>query len=344
MEIKKETTIDLLDINAPALSATSDMPVIETKPDATNQGKPPALTESKPADEKPKAEVAAADEVKTPAESATAETPDEDAAASDSPKKAKGVQKRIDELVKQREDAERRAEAERQEKLRLLALVEKGGKTEEKPAPEEKTLVRPSRQQFESQEGYEAALESYIEAKATDTANRAVEARIQAERDKAQREEIERGQRATHEAYQARVAKAVEKLPDYRAVAESPDVQVSIPVAHAIANSEQGPEIQYFLGKNPDEAKRILALHPAKQLVELGKIEARLEAEASKPAAEPKPAEKPKPVVSAAPKPIKPLEAASESQTVKEPSEMSMEEYAVYHKEREKKAARPGVR
>jgi hypothetical protein len=35
MEIVKPITLDLLDTKAPALSATSDMPVIETKPDAS---------------------------------------------------------------------------------------------------------------------------------------------------------------------------------------------------------------------------------------------------------------------------------------------------------------------
>jgi len=47
--IEKPITLDLLPQKAPALSATSDIPVIETKPDAS--------PDPNPAAEKPKAEV-----------------------------------------------------------------------------------------------------------------------------------------------------------------------------------------------------------------------------------------------------------------------------------------------
>lgn len=333
VSIEQKPTLDLLSIETPSLSSTNDMPVVETKPDATNEGKPP---EQKPAPEE--AKVAAPDEGKKPAESAPAETPDEDAAANAEPKKpAKGVQKRIDELVKQREDAERRADAERQEKLRLLALVEKG--KEDKPAAEE-PLARPTRTAFASDEAYEAALDEYIEAKSAATAQREIQKTIAEQRQKAEQEAVEKGQREVQAAYKARVEKILEKYPDYHEVAESPDVQVSMPIAHAIVASEHGPDIQYYLGKNPAEAQRISALSPVQQLVELGRLVAKFET----PAKAVEPPEKPKPVLSAAPKPIKPLEAGSEAQSRKSPDEESMEEYATRRQKELAAERRPGAR
>ena len=82
--IEKGVTLDLLDQTKPDLSSTSDKPIIETKPDV-----------AKPA--------AAPDKAQDADDSATPDKP-ADAAASAEPKKpAQGVQKRIDELTRQRE-------------------------------------------------------------------------------------------------------------------------------------------------------------------------------------------------------------------------------------------------
>lgn len=323
--IEEEFKVDLLETQEPVLSGTSDRPVIETKPD------------SQPAEEKPKAE-AAPDEGKTPEESAPPEQP-EDPAAEASPKPAKGVQKRIDELVRQREDAERRAEAERTEKLRLLALVERGN-TPPKPEPEaDPEPQRPDRTAFQDAEAYANALADYADAKASWSAKNAVQEALAEESRKRQQEAQRQAQESAQQAYNARVSKTKEKYADYNVVAESPDVTVSIPMAQAILQSEHGPEIQYFLGKNPDEAKRISSLHPVQQLVELGTIVAKLTATTPAPAA---PA--PKPSVSAAPKPIKPLESKAEP-VEKSPDQMSMDEYADYARKRDAAAAkRSGAR
>jgi hypothetical protein len=325
VSLEQEFKLDLIPQSEPALSAKSDMPVIETKPD------------SQPAD-KPKAEAAPDKEVegKKPAESAPAEEP-EDPAAEASPKPAKGVQKRIDELVRQREDAERRADAERQEKLRLLALVEKGPKPEPKSEPEEDPEPqRPTREAFADATAYEEALANYADQKASWSAKRAVKEALAEQEQKVEQRQRDEAQKAAIEAYTTRVQKASEKYPDYKQVAESPDVSVSIPMAHAIMHSEHGPEIAYHLGKNPEEAKRISALQPALQLVELGLLVAKLTTPAPK---EETPSPQPVKPVSAAPKPIKPLGPSSEKPN-KDPSEMSMDEYADYARKRDAAATR----
>lgn len=346
MEVIEQPKIDLLPLNEPALSTTSDMPLIETKPDSQPEAKVETKPDTKPAAKvEPKAkepEVAAPVEGKKPEESAPLDTPEPDPAASDAPKKAQGVQKRIDELTSNWREAERRAESERQEKLRLLALVEKGGKPEERPVVnEDPEPQRPAREAFGTIDEYVAALADYADAKSSWSSRHAVADALAAEKQKVEQGQIEEGQKQARDAYAKRVEKATEEFPDYKAVAESPDVLVSVPMAHAILHSEHGPKIAYHLGKNPEEAKRISLLSPPVQLMEMGLLVARISAPAAK--AEPAPAPQQKPAVSAAPKPIKPLETKGD-QAEKTPENMSTEEYIEYARKRDAASKRSGAR
>lgn len=329
MNIEKPAVLDLLDTSgAPALSSTSDMPVIETKPDATNQGAPPAAAE--PAKE----EAPEAEEAKTDSESAT--EPESEPSANGEAKKAKGVQKRLDELTRQREEAERRAEAERQEKLRILALLEeRNGKTptSENPEPADPEPVRPSKADFPDADAWEQALVDYADKKAAWTARREIESAQAEQRKQEELAAIEDGQRRAREQYNERVQKVKAEFSDYEEVAESPDVSVPIPVAYALINDPDGPRIQYYLGKHPDEAKALFNMTPPQQLVALGKIVAKMSAP---PAAEPP---KPKPSVSAAPAPLKPLKTGGSDGVSKSLDDMSMEEYAAYRRDKAKQSS-----
>ena len=328
VSIEQPITLDVLGTSAPALSATSDMPTIEPKPDsiAAAMGK-----ESTPAKAEDDVKPAAADEAKTSEdESADLEsseaTEPESTSASDEPKKAKGVQKRLDELTKQREDAKREAEAERNEKLRLLALLE-----ERKAAPEpEYQPAKPNRGDYDSEEAYSDAQITYAGEFAAWKVKSELVAQQQAMQDKQQRDYIDSENRKVRDTYAARVEKVKEKYSDYQSVAESPDVQISVPMAHAIAHAEQGPEIAYYLGKNPAEAKRISSLSPPVQLMELGLILGKINTPVTKS-------------VSAAPSPIKPIKGSGDAAS-KSPDEMSMEEYATMRRKQMAAQARPGMR
>lgn len=309
VKIEKGITLDLLPANEPATSSTNDMPIIETQPDSI------AAPESK---EAPETEGTTTGESATPEKEATADS----AATPETKKPAKGVQKRIDELTREREEAKRLAESEHAEKLRLLALLEKGGKQEQSTDVQTEDLppVKPSKADYADPDAYDAAMDSFIEAKASWTAKQEVKAALDEQNRKTMEANIAAEQKAVQTQYMARVEKVMEKYPDFKEVAESPDVTVSIPMAHAIIHSEQGPDIAYYLGKHPEEAARISSLLPPLQLVELGIIAASLKTPASSPAAV-------KPIVSAAPKPIKPLGTGAGN--IEKPiEEMSMEEYA----------------
>lgn len=316
MEIEQQVTIDLLEVpGAPALSSTSDMPVVESKPDATPDSAPAEAEDTQ----------AAADEATTDSESAT--EPEQEPSANDAPKKAKGVQKRLDELTRQREEAERRARETESRLDRALAALERfsaGGQPAEKSAtvapPEQydPEPVRPSKSDYQDPDTYEQAIIDYSEQRAQWIARKEVQQAREADLQARQRAEIESAQRAAHDAYMARVETAKQEYSDWKEVAESPDVTVSPVMAIAIRHHPEGHKIQYYLGKNPAEAERIRTLPPPVQLVELGAIVAKVNAPIA-----------PKPPVSQAPRPIKPI-SAGESSSIKDPASMTMEEYTAF--------------
>ncbi len=309
MEILRNQTIDMLPQEAvPALSSTSDMPVVETKPDAVNEAAPPETTEVE-------------GEAEQPGESATPATETEQT-GEPAKKESRGVQKALDRLTAERETERRRADQAHEETMRLLALLEERGKPlPPVPAVMEGEPPRPHRGDYPDPDAWDAAILQYAEDKSAWAATEAVRQAEEARVEQAKRDEIESGIRKTFESYQERVDKAKEKYSDFDTVAMRDDVVVSTGVAEAIRHSERGPDIQYYLGKNPDEAKRINQLSPPLQLVELGLIVAKLDAPVIKP-------------LSAAPKPIRPIRSGDEP-AVKDPEEMSMEEYAAYARARD---------
>lgn len=325
MEIVKGITLDLLPTNEPALSATSDVPIIETQPDASPVKDVPAADKETPK----AADTAPAEPAKLSEDSSA--TPEE------AKKPAKGVQKRIDELTRQREDERRAREAAEARELRILAALERATGVAEKPAKTETEPLKPKSADFGDPDAYDNAVEDWIAAKSAWIADKRVAQRLDEENKKREQEVVLTQQKAVQDAFNKRVETARAKYPDYSEVAESAEVQVSFPMAYAILNSEQGPDIQYYLGKNPAEAERISSYKApdgnpdvARQLVELGIITARLT----------QAPEKPKPV-SAAPKPISPISKSSE--TAPSPEEESMEQYAA-RRTKELNSVRPGVR
>lgn len=336
--VDKPKILDILPTKTPALSSTSDMPVVETRPDASNEGKPPELTKAAP------------DEGKTDETESATVTADETAASTEGePKKpAKGVQKRLDELTRQREDAERRARAAEEREARILKLLEDRAappppapKEEAKPDTTDPEPERPVKSNFADPDSYEAAVLDYADQKASWTARKEVAAARAAD-EKARREQAQATEeRTVREAHAGRVAKAKEKYADFTEVAESPDVEISLPMAHAIIGHELGAEIQYHLGKHKDEAARIRALPVALQLMELGNIAAGLRAPApAAVAASATPAKS----ISKAPAPIATVEAAGTSAGEKSLEEMSMEEYAAARRPAIASSRKPGGR
>lgn len=100
-------------------------------------------------------------------------------------------------------------------------------------------------------------------------------------------------------AYRAREDDARDKYDDFQNVVYGPHAVFTDAMTGAILESDIGPEIAYYLGSKPNEARRIADMSPFAQAKEIGRLEASL-------AANP-PAKR----TSSAPPPIAPVTARS---------------------------------
>lgn len=323
------TTLDILpDRSGPPLSATSDMPVvkaaevvqpeIKTAESDTLRAEPPIKVEAK-------ADEPIIEPVKTAEELAA------DAEAAKKVKADAGIER---EIVKERNKA--RAERAARETAEAAAdklstdlskALEAIEKLTSKPA-EPTADPRPTRDKFETPDAYDEALVSWSARQATELATREAEAKHLEDQNTKEAERVQQEQAAEQTRvaaeWTARREKAVEKYSDYAEVAESDDLQISIPMSFAILNAgDLGPDLAYHLGKNPEEAARIAGYtisdgkggqmpNAPMQVFELGKLAAGLN--------------KPKPV-SRAPDPITTI-GARERAAEKPAEEQSMDEYA----------------
>lgn len=132
---------------------------------------------------------------------------------------------------------------------------------------------------------------------------------------------------ARNESWNSRVTEAKAEFSDFDQVAMNRDLPVTPVMASAIQESDLGPQVLYHLGQHPAEAARIAKLSPASQVRELGKLEAKLEAETAAATAKETPQHKATPV-SKAPAPLRPISgAAAASASAKAIESMSLSEY-----------------
>lgn len=242
---------------APALSATSDMPVVEQ----------PAADPAPPTDPEPPAEP-----VVEPSEPAPAKEP-------------RGVGKALKErdemIAAERKRADDTAELLRKATEALARLSEKAPE----PAKIEEIAPRPKREQFADPDAYEEALiewsgnraaavaqKTLADAQAAADAEKAAAAKADA--DKTAREATEREWLDLRTQHMTRVEKAKADWPDYEEIAEADTVQITPNMAYTIMQLSNGPAIAYHLGKTPAEAERISKLPPAVQIAEIGRLSA----------------------------------------------------------------------
>lgn len=146
-------------------------------------------------------------------------------------------------------------------------------------AEEQASLAESLRRQLEAIKPTPAGSEkdhpdqaSFIRATIKEAAAEAQKAAIEQQAQSLEKAAIESRNRA----YEARVQEFVERAPDYHQVTSSPTLQISPVMADAIRLSETGPQIAYFLGKNPGEAARIHSLPPIEQAIAIGSLSARV--------------------------------------------------------------------
>lgn len=153
----------------------------------------------------------------------------------------------------------------------------------------------------------EAQFAGYLRQQAAEEARKAATdvLRQEREREAAQRKE---------QTFKQRINDFKKSAPDFDdLVIRNRSLPITEAMAEVIADSEDGPAVAYFLGKNPEAAAAIAQLSPVAAARELGKIEARLALEreqGQKPAT-------PKPAVSKAPPPPPKIDAVEETLPVR---------------------------
>jgi hypothetical protein len=293
---------DILVRTGPALSATTDAPLADVP-------KPPVSASNNPADQASGIRAEMTVEEKAAAARARTAASGEDPASAADPAVDPGADpaaktdddgKKVTPPYVQREitkarNRQREAQAAAEEakaaakaatdaltaaQAELAELKAKADQPKvEQPAPDPK----PARDQFDDPDAYDTALTEW----ATREGERKVVEKAAAERAEAEKKAEEAKAEEARKAQEAEAAKlqadwstkreaAIEKYADYVEVAEG-DHPVSVPMAHAIMLAENGTDVAYHLGQNPEEAARIAALpNVGMQLFEMGRLSARL--------------------------------------------------------------------
>ena len=166
-------------------------------------------------------------------------------------------------------------------------------------------------------EDYDYDPDKFSEAMAQFASKQASE-RVKAEQQKAQQDQIHQ---TLISAWEQKVERAEDKYEDFTSVVG--DLKPVNAFVTSIMDAENGEDVAYHLAKNPKEARRIAALPPLSQAREVGKLEAKLQAEPAKPK-----------TPSKAPAPIKPLAGSGATPGSDAPSEN--DDMASWMKKRQK--------
>lgn len=224
---------------------------------------------------------------------------------------SRGVQKRLDEITREKYEWKREADYWREQ------ATAKGDKQESQP-PQVATVqgTKPDPSQFDDYNEYVEALTDY---------------KVMQSREKEREEYKKYNEQIEQQRYQSELqtkqqkfkSAASAKYSDFEDIMYSAQ---SVPCTEnmmtAMIESDMGPDMVYFLAKNPNESARIAQLSPITQIREIGKLEARLSS--IKPP-EPK-------RITKTTEPIRTVSGAGV--THRDPSVMSMEDYAAWRLEK----------
>lgn len=230
-------------------------------------------------------------------------------------RESRGVQKRIDELVKQREEANRRVDY----LMGLVAQVSQGNaKPGQQEAPQAPVEPQPPREEdYKSYEDYLEAKTDYKATKAAAEAERKVLAQVNAVMD---RDRQARQQEVAQRQARSWADAGTSKYADFGDVVMADDLRISPAMRDVILTDPAGHDVAYWLGKNPDVTAKISALPPLRQAQELGRIAARFEGSQQSVNRTQK--------TTSAPPPVRP--SGSRGTVSKDPGRMSMDEYRTW--------------
>ena len=157
--------------------------------------------------------------------------------------------------------------AQVREREREVARLQEQSKPQPQPAD------APKREAYED---YESYIEARAEWKAEQAAERKLSAAEKARAESHAKAQEEQQARAFSEAREAALDRGSELYEDFEEVVSAEDLHITPVMADALLTSKQGHDVWYHLGKHPEAAEKIAAMHPVQQIYELGKLEASL--------------------------------------------------------------------
>lgn len=210
-----------------------------------------------PASDTPEMENVAPDTTPDVAEEAEDEQPPQD-------KPKGGFQRRIAELVSERNEYRRMLEQDRRRLDQLVELV--AGQRQVAPESPKAEPTPPTLEQagYDEQK-YQQALVEYARAEA----RKEVQQTLRQEREQAQAQ-------TRQESFKTREADFAKQVEDYADVVYDPTAPISQTMAELIAESDVGPQLAYHLAKHREVAQAIYSLPPVAAARELGRLEAKL--------------------------------------------------------------------
>ena len=222
-------------------------------------------------------------------------------------KPPKGVQKRLDELTK--EKYEERREKEYWRDLAMKGLAKPEGSPETKPPD---NAAMPTSDQY-------ADYDEYMDAKMQWKVDQILKERETASKEQLNRANEEQAQKASKIEFAKNAESTRKKYTDFDdTIANAVDSPCTPAMYDAMTSSPNGPETMYYLAKNPAEARRIASMSsPAVQALEIGKLEAKLTAPIPKTEHR---------TITKTSEPIRTVSGMGV--TERDPAKMNMEEYA----------------
>lgn len=184
-------------------------------------------------------------------------------------KERRSAQGRINELTRARHEAEREAAY-----WRGLAEASRAGQ-QQPAAQQQEATKKPTASDFQDYDAYvEALAEWKAEQKVTEALERRQQSSEQAKK-AAEAREIAKSWSERQNAVRSVFA-------DYDAVVGSADVTITPAVSDILLTSDRGPEVAYYLAKNPSVVERLNSLSPTAAAREIGRLEAALEKPSAK--------------------------------------------------------------
>jgi hypothetical protein len=167
----------------------------------------------------------------------------------------------LDELTAQRREAvEREQRAVREaEHWRQLAL-----QGQQKPEPTQHVIeTEPVLESFQDYGQYTKAVARWE-----------IRQEMQAEQERQQQVAAQYQEQQRAQSFTQRINSYEATVPDFRETVGNPNLSISNYVVEAVQSFEAGPAVLYYLGKNPEESRRISSLDRISAAVEIGRLSA----------------------------------------------------------------------